>query len=1167
MNKMHKIKSGARFKRNRLVIGVASAIALSLSSNAMADSAEIDLDIKGQKIGPVMMELGQRAGVQIIVPQDIGNSLELSGIDGEYTLVQALEELLAGTGLAYTFTAEDVVVIDNAGESKVESASEDEPVEEIVILGSHIKTNPGELDRQIQTLDREDILASGATTFAEFMQRLPQNFNAATEVAATLGNNTFGSTQNLFAAAGVNLRGIGDSNTLVLLNGKRMARGGVLGEANDISGIPLSMIERVEILYDGASALYGADAVGGVVNIVTRKDYEGVEVGLEYEFPEDGGTAQTKLTLAGGFSWDTGSLTASYEYMTRSALTGDERPLEFVDENARNIFPGVAGSPNIFVSEFSSVPLFYVDASNNIISLEDDVFGGADPTDFFGQQTIASTAASLGLTPVTNSQIPAGVDPEDIDASDMTLAAVPSGVRNEDGRSLLPAREQHSINLELTQELTSSVNLNASVFYSNDQTDSSTNNQAFEVNVFRGLTEGEPEVETDFADPNPLNPLPVAYTLNVLIPYLPDQQQNTSKEDWSYSVGVDGDFGDMFESWSWDLSYSASKGENESFQENSVNGIALRALGEGRNNIFTGFGTFEPDPRLYQLNPYDPLLGLDSEQDVMEVFLNPAYTTTQESEDSTLEFSTIGTLFSLTGGDVRARFAGGVRAEELLIGNATPQPIISSAVAETAGEQVDGLFRYDEEADRENTYGSVEVNVPLIGGANSLPGVQSFDITLSGRYDSFTSNGESGGLENIALVEQCSISFLPVDACFDPFGNPLPLVSTVTADVTDPAPFSEDHSGVSWSAGFTWRANDWLLLRGNRATSFAAPALATLAFPQIFTPANPEVFVSNPPEFVGFMPLPTINITGGNADLQAEDSVTTSIGFELTPPSLEDFSLRVNFHRSETEGKIAAASSLLPAATNLAADPVLYTQSNPFISYDPDTGLFVSDSRPQNLGLVNTQGVDIDANYSWDTEVGSFDVSLGYSYMDEYEVTKFDLPLEVLCPELDESCVQFAELDVNPQDLVEHVALNVDQAPVPEHRGNMSLRWNYKGLFVSLDQLYTSNTSFETRVQDPSYVPGLDDPTGLPGQRPVVTTSKPSNPLNLVMQYDFDGDLFNAPGWLSGTRMGLSIPNILDDQFETTSTPVVEGDLGNVLNPTYYSPKGRTITLSLSKTF
>jgi len=156
----------------------------------------------------------------------------------------------------------------------------------IVVTGSLIRGLPKEyVASPVFTYGKADIVQSGAGSLSEYMLTIPQNFTGdlsdfgttAAQVGSTLGRGT---TYNQYDAfAGFALRGLGSDATLTLLNGRRMASVGMI-EASTVSVIPSALIERIDIISDGASATYGADAVAGVVNIVTRKPKDGLEVRL-----------------------------------------------------------------------------------------------------------------------------------------------------------------------------------------------------------------------------------------------------------------------------------------------------------------------------------------------------------------------------------------------------------------------------------------------------------------------------------------------------------------------------------------------------------------------------------------------------------------------------------------------------------------------------------------------------------------------------------------------------------------------------------------------------------------------------------------------------------------------------------------------------------------------
>jgi iron complex outermembrane receptor protein len=167
----------------------------------------------------------------------------------------------------------------------------------IEITGSLIKRIDGEGALPVQTITREDIDKLGVTTAAELMGKISAASNGLTDGASI---NIGGYDQRGFNSA--NLRGIGTSSTLVLLNGRRMANFASPGDdaGVDLNNIPSAAIRRIEILLDGASALYGTDAIGGVINFITRSDYEGVELNAYGGTTTEGGADKATVSAAVG---------------------------------------------------------------------------------------------------------------------------------------------------------------------------------------------------------------------------------------------------------------------------------------------------------------------------------------------------------------------------------------------------------------------------------------------------------------------------------------------------------------------------------------------------------------------------------------------------------------------------------------------------------------------------------------------------------------------------------------------------------------------------------------------------------------------------------------------------------------------------------------------------
>ena len=210
-------------------------------------------------------------------------------------------------------------------ETKKHNVSDTEsPLEEIVVTGTHIRgVSPAS---PVITITSADIENSGASTAGVVLRELPESFAGGQQ--STIGVNGFrGPFQNLANfnySDSANLRGFGSDSTLVLINGHRVPVTGIQNSV-DISAIPLPAIDRIEVVTDGASALYGSDAVGGVVNFVLKKDYAGAESRAEFGIPTDGGGYSQRYGQLLGTTWEGGSALISYQYRDQQGLYGSQR--------------------------------------------------------------------------------------------------------------------------------------------------------------------------------------------------------------------------------------------------------------------------------------------------------------------------------------------------------------------------------------------------------------------------------------------------------------------------------------------------------------------------------------------------------------------------------------------------------------------------------------------------------------------------------------------------------------------------------------------------------------------------------------------------------------------------------------------------------------------------
>ena len=202
-------------------------------------------------------------------------------------------------------------------------AQDNQAVQRVEITGSSIKRVDAETALPIQTVTREDIAKLGVTSTEQLLQTVSANSSAgATNSSQNAGQATYGLTS-------ASLRGLGANRTLILVNGRRLANYATDGTTVDINSIPVSSIDRVEVLKDGASGVYGSDAVAGVINFILRKDFKGVELSGLYSQPtQSGGGHTTKWGMVFGFGdmdTDHFSAMASLDIAKDTAIYGNQR--------------------------------------------------------------------------------------------------------------------------------------------------------------------------------------------------------------------------------------------------------------------------------------------------------------------------------------------------------------------------------------------------------------------------------------------------------------------------------------------------------------------------------------------------------------------------------------------------------------------------------------------------------------------------------------------------------------------------------------------------------------------------------------------------------------------------------------------------------------------------
>ncbi|MBV1691390.1 TonB-dependent receptor [Novosphingobium sp. G106] len=303
--------------RLRTAAGLIAAAALATISPARAQPAMQIYDIPAQPLGDALAAAAQRAGVAILAPTPLVAGRRAPALKGQFSPEEAIRQLLSGSGLVLERVG-DSYVVKRSGRSEIDPADTDT---DIVVTGSRIRGAP--VASTLVRLSAESIRNTGQATVADAMRSLPQNFGGGQNPGMGF-NVPESSGSDISGGSAINLRGLGADATLTLLNGHRLPYS-ALSQSIDISAIPLDTVDRIEVVADGASAIYGSDAVAGVVNIVLKRDFDGLRTRARMGASTDGGNFQQQYSVVGGKAWDSGGVLIAYEFARSTQITAADR--------------------------------------------------------------------------------------------------------------------------------------------------------------------------------------------------------------------------------------------------------------------------------------------------------------------------------------------------------------------------------------------------------------------------------------------------------------------------------------------------------------------------------------------------------------------------------------------------------------------------------------------------------------------------------------------------------------------------------------------------------------------------------------------------------------------------------------------------------------------------
>ena len=729
-------------------------------------------------------------------------------------------------------------------------------IEEVVVTGSRLQRTPGELAGNLITLDEDFIRSTGEVTLERVLRQLPQNSNATQERFGSQLN----SAENFVGASTVNLRGFGSESTLILVDGKRIGHTGLLGGVSDVSQIPLSMVERVEILLDGASAIYGSDAVGGVVNIITKKDYQGVDLSLNYNWPAEEGYDEVQGSISGGISLGPSTrIRASVQRTDHSGMDAADREVTLFDQS---IFPGPQFDVKLEVQGPAFLPVLY--------TLGDDVLT-------FAEFNALSVEDQARATPQTHAVLPMGFN-ENSSVDEITQFGAPNwGPETQAGYSVLPESVRDSFSVNLEHDFGEYMSAAIRIRYENRENTQERGYISFANQLF-GFR-------------NPFNPLVRNVQLTGQRRDLPRPLYLTEAETLDVGLDLEGAIGDT--GWEWEASFGQVTSESDTLNMNQLDRAAVgpglsfstRTLqGITEEDCLALGGTYTPE-RIFFGFPIPsrcsvpPPPAVNPFGDLSEYIDD--LTASNTNEQTRFEALVRGDVFSLPGGDV-----------QLLVGYAWEEIVLESATEFQAGLTFDSptgnVDSLDSDAERSNQAAYFESFVPIFGAGNRRPGLDSLSLSLSGRWDSY---------------DEPSVVFNQSEA------GPVAAMN-----LSDPG------EEFTWGTGIVYSPVPDLRIKVNRNTAFVAPQLNQVIVATGITPdaGIRNIFAESPDGSI--RQIQTQVIEGGNGDLVAETADILSFGFEFNPRFIQGLGFKATWNDTEYKDRINRLANFIVDPTNLPSD-------------------------------------------------------------------------------------------------------------------------------------------------------------------------------------------------------------------------------------------------------
>jgi iron complex outermembrane receptor protein len=724
----------------RIFVLLCLASLLSTPSPA-AEAAKRTFDLPAADAAVALKTFAEQSGQEIVYAANVVKGTRTNLVKGEFTPREALDQMLSGTALTAVNSKGGLLAVVKAGDPKdlraaqtgtksVRPATEDEiQLATFVVTGSNIPTAAGAVAVPVVVLGQRDIAGTGLNSnLLEVLRKRIPAFAGRSNAGNSNGTNT---NQSTAGGSQIALRNL---DTLVLINGRRVATSGINGNGGksfvDINMIPAAAIERMEVLTDGASAIYGSDAIGGVVNIILKTDYQGGEVGSRYAFTNNAGHySERSGYFIAGAKVGSASVTAIGSWSKTDPLFQADRNFQYSRYNAAGVLdPTHATDPlNANLKTGTTFPGF---VAGNYLKPSLNTPSSGNPTG------TAATATSITDLVANGTYVAAG------DASIPLFNVAPY-------TNILLAQEQTSAVVTFTMDLEPR-RLTMFADYMYADTKSSNQNLGGNGNFLGNLRTVTVPAGSPYNPVNAAVPGVIAGTLDTRVKTL-----NHARGD-RFVIGLRGE---ISADWNWEAGYTYSVNKIDQRLRNVVyvpNFLpAITGGFDAAGNAVAG-GKFSKVTSLTAGGTVvQPALDPFARAGIDPAALANVYGTELIKVASRLvgaDAKLVGALFDLPAGKVGVAFGAATRQERLAgtpDGNSYRGDLTKSNWAGgvlfdpfNQSRRIDSIF--------------AEARVPVTGDKFAPVGVHALDLTLAERHEKYSDAGKS-------TVPKIGLRWQPVD--------------------------------------------------------------------------------------------------------------------------------------------------------------------------------------------------------------------------------------------------------------------------------------------------------------------------------------------------------------------------------------------------------------------